>query len=199
MSRSLFLALLVFCIFSAGLVCADPITFSGSEGGLSFTGIANYSSGKLTITLKNTSSVIENMSGFAFNSSISDVTVSLDSAASAGFASGALTSVVYPNYGSYQYGASGGSLAPNDTANLSFTVAGAGESSVVSALTFFRQGGTAAGNGYANEPFVAQFGAQYVGDVAVDVPLPATAWAGLALLAAFGFAQRFHSHRLRTA
>ena len=187
MRRYVSFLVITVLIIACGMAKADPIHFSGSDAGNSFDGTASYSGGALTISLTNNASSVADLTGFAFNSAIADVTVSEGTVN--------LTSVDYgTSFGVYQFGVSGVALTPGHSTTLSFAVAGDGAPSVSSALSFFTNGGTIA----TDEPLVAQFGNVYVGDVVgVDpnAPLPATVWGGLTLLGAFGVRQRVNSRR----
>lgn len=192
MRSSLYLTVLIGILASAGSLRADPITFSGSDAGLTYDGSATYSPGTLSMTLHNSSG--STLTGFAFSSSSTNVTVGLSSQSNSGFTLASLGAAVYPNFGSYQFAVSGGTgLLAGQTTHLTFTVQG-GTPEITSAITFFTEGGTNAASGFENEPFVAQFGSQYVPDV-VGVPLPSTTWAGMGLLGLFGVGQRLYSRR----
>jgi len=194
MLRTSFLAGLAVLIIGTGVARGDSVSFIGDGSTGHFTGTAEYltgapGSGDLTITLTNTSSEAGlAITGFGFNSVAPGLTIELISSPS--FVNGTLTS---PVYGSYDFGAIGGSLATSGVGAFTFKVTGAGADSI-NALNFF----TAGGHGtpvVSGEPMVARFSnGEDVGDAVV--PLPPVAWGGMALFGMVAVRKRLNLRRL---
>jgi hypothetical protein len=201
MSRSLFLSLAAGLFLATSTARAESITslmFSNDTPTTeNFGGRADYDATSGDLTLSVTNDGPGAMTGFGFNSVAPGLLVGLQSQSlqtgDVDFTSSGLTTPDHGqyNFGSYDFGASLGSLAPGHTGKFIFSVTlGGNNPGSIEVSNFFTPS-----NG--REPLVAQFGDEFVADLAT-VPLPPAAWAGLALLGVFGFAQRFSSRRLRT-
>jgi hypothetical protein len=164
--------------FSAGLVRADSILqFRADDSPYTYSGEAVLSGQNLQITLHNTSNAT--LAQLAFRSDADEVS---ENGTPLSHPAGP-----FADLGVYDFGLQVNLLA-NSSTILNLTVTGG---SVDSVAKFF----TAHGSGPLDEPIVALFhdgaGDHVVGDLAVPAPLPATAWAGMALFGVLGVGQRF--------